>query len=45
MTSNQGPPRALTEAEIEEYIAAHAQAASNAVHRVGFDGAEVHSAN
>ncbi|KAF8837212.1 FMN-linked oxidoreductase [Paxillus ammoniavirescens] len=45
LTGNQFPPRALTEAEIEEYIAAHAKAASNAIHRAGFDGVEVHSAN
>ncbi|KIJ16015.1 hypothetical protein PAXINDRAFT_75914 [Paxillus involutus ATCC 200175] len=45
LTGNQVPPRALTEPEIEEYIAAHAKAASNAIHRAGFDGVEVHSAN
>ncbi|KIJ16031.1 hypothetical protein PAXINDRAFT_168669 [Paxillus involutus ATCC 200175] len=45
LTGNQVTPRALTEAEIEEYIAAYAKAASNAVHRAGFDGVEVHNAN
>ncbi|KIJ07050.1 hypothetical protein PAXINDRAFT_91013 [Paxillus involutus ATCC 200175] len=45
LTGNQLPPRALTEAEIEEYIAAYAKAASNAVHRAGFDGVEVHNAS
>ncbi|KIK79493.1 hypothetical protein PAXRUDRAFT_834065 [Paxillus rubicundulus Ve08.2h10] len=45
LTGNQVPPRALTECEIEEYIAAYAKAASNAVHRAGFDGVEVHNAN
>ncbi|KAF8441699.1 hypothetical protein L210DRAFT_3354931, partial [Boletus edulis BED1] len=39
------PPRALTEAEIQDYIAAYAKAASNAVYRAEFDGVEVHSAN
>jgi NADPH2 dehydrogenase len=45
LTGIEDPPRALTEPEIEEYIAAYAKAASNAVHRAGFDGIEVHSAN
>lgn len=39
------PPRPLTVEEIQEYIRAYAQAASNAVHRAGFDGVEVHGAN
>ncbi|KAF8837215.1 FMN-linked oxidoreductase [Paxillus ammoniavirescens] len=45
LTGIEDPPRALTEPEIEEYIAAYAKAASNAVHHAGFDGVEVHSAN
>ncbi|KAF9238925.1 hypothetical protein BU15DRAFT_88172 [Melanogaster broomeanus] len=39
------PPRALTEPEIKDYIAAYAKAASNAVHGAGFDGVEIHGAN
>ena len=35
----------MTEAEIKDYIAAYAQAASNAVHGAGFDGVEIHGAN
>jgi NADPH2 dehydrogenase len=38
-------PRALTEAEIEQYIEWYAQAAHNFVHLAGGDGIEVHSAN
>ncbi|EMD40610.1 hypothetical protein CERSUDRAFT_130642 [Gelatoporia subvermispora B] len=37
--------RALTEAEIKEYIDMYRTAAHNAVHRAGFDGIEVHGAN
>ncbi|KAJ5894532.1 Aldolase-type TIM barrel [Penicillium taxi] len=40
-----GPiPRALSESEIEEYIADYVQAARNAI-SAGFDGVEIHSAN
>ncbi|KAJ7131359.1 NADH:flavin oxidoreductase/NADH oxidase [Mycena epipterygia] len=39
------PPRPLTVAEIQEYTKLYATAASNAVHKAGFDGVEVHSAN
>jgi NADPH2 dehydrogenase len=39
------PPRQLTEAEINDYIATFAKAASNAVHVAGFDGVEIHSAH
>ena len=35
----------MTEAEIQDYIATYAKAASNAVHGAGFDGVEIHSAN
>ncbi|KIJ04679.1 hypothetical protein PAXINDRAFT_104066 [Paxillus involutus ATCC 200175] len=45
LTRNQVPPKALTEAEIEVYIAAYAKAASNAVNRAGFDGVELHNAS
>jgi NADPH2 dehydrogenase len=45
MTDRAKPPRALTEAEIRDYIAAYAEAAMNAVHGAGFDGVEIHSAN
>lgn len=38
-------PRALSEQEIQEYIKAYAQAASNAVKKAGFDGVEIHAAN
>jgi NADPH2 dehydrogenase/chanoclavine-I aldehyde reductase len=37
-------PRALTEAEIEQYIREYVQAAQNAI-RAGFDGVEIHGAN
>ncbi|KAJ6495325.1 FMN-linked oxidoreductase [Mycena sanguinolenta] len=39
------PPRALTEEEIQEYVQLYATAASNAVHKAGFDGVEIHAAN
>ncbi|THU76784.1 FMN-linked oxidoreductase [Dendrothele bispora CBS 962.96] len=38
-------PRPLTIPEIKEYIALYAQAASNAVHKAGFDGVEIHGAS
>lgn len=38
-------PRPLTIEEIKEYVQLYATAASNAVHRAGFDGVEVHGAN
>ncbi|KAK7031117.1 hypothetical protein VNI00_013722 [Paramarasmius palmivorus] len=38
-------PRPLTKAEIKEYLDVFAQAASNAVHKAGFDGVEIHGAN
>jgi len=38
-------PRPLTVSEIHDYIELYAKAASNAVHRAGFDGVEVHGAN
>jgi len=38
-------PRALTIAEIKDYIEWFAQAAANAVHGAGFDGVELHAAN
>jgi NADPH2 dehydrogenase len=38
-------PRPLSVPEIKEYIELYATAASNAVHRAGFDGVEVHGAN
>ncbi|KAJ7146456.1 hypothetical protein C8R44DRAFT_837130 [Mycena epipterygia] len=41
-----GPaPRPLTVDEIQEYLKLYATAASNAVHKAGFDGVEIHSAN
>ncbi|KAF8139847.1 NADH:flavin oxidoreductase/NADH oxidase [Boletus edulis] len=48
---NQDPPSphpvrsTLTEAEIQDYIAAYATAASNGIHSTGFDGVEIHGAN
>ncbi|KZP20890.1 FMN-linked oxidoreductase [Athelia psychrophila] len=38
-------PRALTAEEIEEFISLYATAASNAVHKAGFDGVEIHGAS
>ncbi|KZP30039.1 FMN-linked oxidoreductase [Athelia psychrophila] len=38
-------PRALTSEEIQEFVALYATAASNAVHKAGFDGVEIHGAN
>ena len=38
-------PRALTEAEIQDYITAYAKAASNAASGAGFDGVKIHGAN
>ncbi|KAJ7603628.1 hypothetical protein DFH06DRAFT_331072 [Mycena polygramma] len=38
-------PRPLTVNEIKEYVELYAQAASNAVHKAGFDGVEIHGAN
>ncbi|KAJ7301820.1 hypothetical protein DFH08DRAFT_794918 [Mycena albidolilacea] len=38
-------PRPLSVQEIHEYAELYATAASNAVHKAGFDGVEIHSAN
>lgn len=38
-------PRALTKAEIAEYVQLYATAARDAVERAGFDGVELHGAN
>ncbi|KAJ7620054.1 NADH:flavin oxidoreductase/NADH oxidase [Roridomyces roridus] len=38
-------PRPLSVEEIQEYIQLYATAASNAVHKAGFDGVEIHGAN
>ncbi|KAF7975953.1 hypothetical protein HWV62_8076 [Athelia sp. TMB] len=38
-------PRAMTEDEIREFIGLYGVAASNAVHKAGFDGVEIHGAN
>ncbi|KAF7325332.1 putative inactive dehydrogenase EasA [Mycena venus] len=38
-------PRPVTVEEIQEYIQLYATAASNAVHKAGFDGVEIHAAN
>ncbi|KAJ7760116.1 FMN-linked oxidoreductase, partial [Mycena maculata] len=38
-------PRPLTVEEIQEYVQLYATAASNDVHKAGFDGVEIHAAN
>ena len=38
-------PRALTVEEIKQYVQLYATAASNAVHKAGFDGVEIHNGN
>ncbi|KAJ4490199.1 FMN-linked oxidoreductase [Lentinula aciculospora] len=38
-------PRPLTKPEIAQYVQMFSQAASNAVHKAGFDGVEIHGAN
>ncbi|KAJ7223737.1 hypothetical protein B0H12DRAFT_1213090 [Mycena haematopus] len=43
--SGQQPPRPLTVEEIQEFTQLYATAASNAVHKAGFDGVEIHAAN
>ncbi|THH21294.1 hypothetical protein EW146_g231 [Bondarzewia mesenterica] len=45
LTGKDRPPRPMTVEEIKEYVQLYATAASNAVHRAGFDGVEVHAAN
>ncbi|ETW79286.1 hypothetical protein HETIRDRAFT_453737 [Heterobasidion irregulare TC 32-1] len=45
MTGAPYPPRPLTIAEVKEYVQLYATAASNAVHRAGFDGVEIHNGN
>ncbi|KAJ7610083.1 FMN-linked oxidoreductase [Roridomyces roridus] len=44
-TGTSQVPRALSVQEIREYVQLYATAASNAVHRAGFDGVEMHGAN
>jgi len=44
MDAKHGTPRALTEAEIHEYVELYAQAARNAM-EAGLDGVEIHGAN
>ena len=39
------PPRALTDAEVREYVELFGQAAKNAVFGAGFDGVEIHGAH
>lgn len=39
------PPRPLTKVEMQEYVQLYSTAASNAVHKAGFDGVEIHVAN
>ncbi|TFY63170.1 hypothetical protein EVG20_g6431 [Dentipellis fragilis] len=41
----RGVPRPLTLEEIKHYVQLYATAASNAVHKAGFDGVEIHGAN
>ncbi|KAJ7894525.1 hypothetical protein B0H13DRAFT_1624810 [Mycena leptocephala] len=45
LTGEPATPRPLTVDELKEYVELYAQAASNAVHKAGFDGVEIHSAN
>jgi NADPH2 dehydrogenase len=42
ITGSKFIPRPLTTEEIKEYVQLYAKAASNAVHRAGFDGVEIH---
>ncbi|KAI0355742.1 NADH:flavin oxidoreductase/NADH oxidase [Trametes cingulata] len=44
-TSPNDIPRELTKDEIKEYVQWYATAASNSVHKAGFDGVEIHGAN
>ncbi|EGN94613.1 hypothetical protein SERLA73DRAFT_188595 [Serpula lacrymans var. lacrymans S7.3] len=45
ISGHPSKPRSLTIPEIKEYVQAYATAASNAVHKAGFDGVEIHGAN
>lgn len=45
LTGYPNPPRPLTKNEVQEYIQLYATAASNAVHKAGFDGIEIHAGN
>lgn len=45
LTNKPVPPRALTDAEVKEYIELFGQAAKNAVFGAGFDGVEIHGAH
>ena len=45
MGGRDAAPRPLTVDEIKEYVQFYATAASNAVHKAGFDGVEIHNAN
>lgn len=44
LDENHAVPEALSKDDIKRYINLYAQAAKNAVFKVGFDGVEVHSA-
>ncbi|KZP21341.1 FMN-linked oxidoreductase [Athelia psychrophila] len=45
LTGKNSAPRAMTVGEIQEFVSLYATAASNAVHKAGFDGVEIHGAN
>lgn len=45
LEDHEGPLRPLTIPEIKEYVKLYGVAASNAVHKAGFDGVEIHDAN
>jgi NADPH2 dehydrogenase len=45
LEDHEGPLRPLTIPEIKEYVTLYGIAASNAVHKAGFDGVEIHAAN
>ncbi|KAJ7601232.1 NADH:flavin oxidoreductase/NADH oxidase [Mycena floridula] len=45
LDDHDGPLRELTILEIEEFVSLFGIAASNAIHKAGFDGIELHNAN
>ncbi|OCK79641.1 NADH:flavin oxidoreductase/NADH oxidase family protein [Lepidopterella palustris CBS 459.81] len=45
MAEDAAVPRALSEAEIQDFIADYAKAAKAAIEQAGFDGVEIHGAN
>ena len=45
ISEKHATPRAMEEDDIQDFIAAYAKAAMNAVEIAGFDGVEIHGAN